>query len=410
MPIPARSTTSRSRPAAGASRSNGRYSPQPATAFTATPTLTLLNDEGTLATFSATTIATATVAKWTGSIQLTDADGRTGFESLKMRVINTLPAPTVKSFDPAFGWPSTTAESSSVVVTIKSKGEDFDSRKPDATKVGFTLAAGKTVPGTVLDVTSTELEVRVPVGAVPGPITVSTEFGTVSTGPFTAHPSGYRFVKGFSFTNRADDDDSSDGFPNTFDWLRYEQAFGLTEMWLVVIDQAVMPNPIATSFYLMTHDSIGSGCCHGFALTSLQMAKEIIPTSAFKHEGLAYPLDDALWEMTGPDRPSAGLSNWIQSRQLVTFSDEGLAYYLDRIDEVPNIDGALCHMDARPALIDVKLALAAGLSNPRMLAFSADCLPWRGHVVVPYGVEDAGKFERIRMYNPNAARPDRGHR
>lgn len=370
------------------------------TAFTAAPTLATLNAEGTQARFSAHTISTKTVQKWAGTVHVRDADGRQSERAFTMRVVFSLPAPTVASMEPTFGWPTTTAEASAVVVTLTSAGDDYDSRKPGATRVFFTGTTGS-VEGQIVEITSSALDVRVPIGAVPGPLTIQTDFGKAATPHFVAHPSGYRFIKGFSFVNQTKDGDNSDGFPDTFDWLRFEQAFGLDEMWMVVFDQAVMPNPIATFFYITAHDTLDNGCCHGFALTSLQMAKGIIPTSAFDTDALPYPLDDALWEMTGPSRPSLGLSDWIQGRQLVVFSDEALSYYLEKIDSIPNTEGALCQMDARPALTDVEMAIGSGLSNPRMLAFSADCLPWRGHVVVPYGVEQGDGVKTIRVYNPN---------
>ena len=95
------------------------------------------------------------------------------------------------------------------------------------------------------------------------------------------------------------------------------------------------------------------------------------------------------------------MSNLIQNRQLVVWSDEALAYYLHMIDTVPNVSGALCQMDANPALGDFKLAHANGLSNPRMLAFAADCALWRGHVVVPYAIEKTASTTDFRFYNPN---------
>ena len=166
-----------------------------------------------------------------------------------------------------------------MVVTVESKGKDFDSRSNDATRVFFSgnsgPVEGQLVPG---DLTSSQLRVRVPNGATTGQIRVQTAFGeAISSNAFVAHPYGYRFISGFSFVNKCKDDDDSDGFPNTFDWLRFEQAFGLDEMWLMVFDQAVVPNPIATFFYITAHDLIGNGCCHGFALTSLQMIKGISP-------------------------------------------------------------------------------------------------------------------------------------
>jgi hypothetical protein len=372
-------------------------------AFTSTPTLTKKNVEGTECKFAAHTVTTSTAVDWSGKIEVVDAEGRSSTKPVSMRVIFSLPAPTIKSFKPTFGWPGLTpAEPTPVVVTVNSTAKDFDSRKPGATKV-FLATKGSSVEAKVLDdITSSQLRFRVPAGAAPGAITVQTDFGKKSsTDAFIPHPNGYRFVSGFSFRNRVKDDDPSDGFPNTFAWERFEQTFGLDEMWLTAFDQALVPNPIATFFFLTTHDSIGNGCCHGFSLLSLQMKKGIIPTSAFKTDNGEYPLDDAIWDFTGPDKPSSGLSNWIQTRQLVIFSDEGLSYYLTQIDDIPNVSGQLCQMDARTALNDFKAALNNGLANPRMLAFAKNCAPWDGHVVVPYNVEKDGSTENIRLWDSN---------
>ena len=373
-------------------------------AFTSPPTIAASNADGTEALFSAKTVITSSIANWTGKIRVTDADGRSSEKNVSMRVIFALPKPTISSFSPAFGWPGVApSEPAPVIVTVSTAGKDFDSRESNATKVFFAAASGtiqgQLVPG---ELTSSQLRVKVPKGAVPGPLRVRTAFGeAISSQSFTAHPYGYRFISGFSFDNRCDDDDYTDGFPNTFDWLRFEQTFGLDEMWLVAFDQALVPNPVATFFYITAHDSIGNGCCHGFSLASLQMIKGIIPNSTLSDEDEKYPLDDSLWNLSAPDRPFWALSNLIQNRQLVTFSDEALSYYLHMIDSVPNVSGMLCQMDANPAMSDFKSAIANGLSNPRMLAFAADCALWRGHVVVPYAVEEQDNTTDFRIYNPN---------
>ena len=375
------------------------------TAFTSPPTITVSNADGTEAVFSAKTVITSTTASWKGRIRVTDVDGRFSEKDVEMRVIFALPKPTIAGFSPTFGWPGVApSEPTPVVVTVNSTGKDFDSRESNATEVFFTSASSGTVEGQLVpgELTSSRLRVRVPKGATPGAIRVRTAFGeATSAQSFTAHPCGYRFISGFSFDNRCDDDDNTDGFPNTFDWLRFEQTFGLDEMWLVAFDQALVPNPIATFFYITAHDTIGNGCCHGFSLASLQMIKGIIPNSTLPDEGEDYPLDDSLWDLSAPERPTWVLSNLIQNRQLVVFSDEALSYYLHTIDTVPNVSGMLCQMDAGPALADFKAAIAGGLSNPRMLAFAADCAPWRGHVVVPYAIEEQANTTDFRIYNPN---------
>ena len=95
----------------------------------------------------------------------------------------------------------------------------------------------------------------VPNGAVIGPITVQTPFGKVSSSDnFRVHPNGYRFLNGFSFFNQTEDEKHPHtGFPPLFAWQRFEETFGMDEMWLVVFDQPILPSPIATNFYSFVH-------------------------------------------------------------------------------------------------------------------------------------------------------------
>ena len=200
-------------------------------AFTSPPTIAASNADGTEAVFSGKTIVTITTASWKGRIRVTDADGRFSEKDVEMRVVFALPKPTIKSFSPAFGWPGVVpSEPTPVIVTVTSTGKDFDSRESNATRVFFNGASGSVegqlVPG---ELTSSQLRVRVPKGATPGALRVKTAFGEgASSKSFIAHPYGYRFISGFSFENRCDDDDYSDGFPNTFDWLRFEQTLAST--------------------------------------------------------------------------------------------------------------------------------------------------------------------------------------
>jgi hypothetical protein len=360
-----------------------------------------MHDDGTEVMFVGHTVATQGTATWSGVIQVTDADGRKSSKKMSMKVTTQLPPPSISSFTPNFGWPPLPpAEPGGVVVTVA--GKNFDSRPMGFTRVFFNGTAGQ-IEGKVVDLTASGLKVKVPTGAISGPLFVKTPFGEgTSSASFTAHRNGFRFIGGYSFYNTTKDDDSSDGFPNVFAWERFEQTFGLCDMWLCVLDQAVAPDPVATLFYATAHDTIDNGCCHGFSLLALQMRYGIVSVTPFQKDGRKYPLDDALWDMTGPNAPSTGLSNWIQSRQLVMFSDEAMSYYLEKLDDIPNVDGELCEMDARPALEDMKLAIASGLSDPRMIAFAKNCAPWDGHVVVPYAVEaPGGAFEQIRVYDPN---------
>ena len=149
------------------------------------------------------------------------------------------------------------------MVTIDSTANDFDSRKPGATKFLFQGPPNSLDEAKVVEITNAQAPVEVPAGAVSGILKVKTAFGEgVSSSSFTVHPNGFRFIDGCSFVNRQDDDKPELGFPSTFAWERYEQTFGLDEMWLVVFDQALVPNPIAPFFYLTTKDFIDDGCCH----------------------------------------------------------------------------------------------------------------------------------------------------
>jgi hypothetical protein len=242
----------------------------------------------------------------------------------------------------------------------------------------------------------------VPKGATPGPIVVKTGFGQASsTATFVAHPDGYRFVDGFPFVNTVEDDDATDGFPDNFSWETFEQTFGVCSMWMCALGVGTLPDPISTLLFLGLNDQLDSGCCHGFALTSLQLKKGIIPSSPYPVTGAGPPLAETLFDSAEPNRPSPALSQTIQSRQLVTFSDEALGFYLNKWDVVPGVNGNFCVMDARPELAEMQAALGSGLADPPMLAFAKNCSPFDGHVVVPYAVETAGSAKRIRAYDPN---------
>jgi len=367
-------------------------------AFTAKPGFTDTNTDGTETFFTAHTVQATTNLAWTGEIRVTDAEGRITLMTVSMRVIFSLPAPTLASLFPEFGWPGLApAEPSPTTVLLT--GKDFDSRKAGATRVFFRNPANtSSVEGKVLDMTSSKLKVEVPAGAGQGPLKVKTPFGEVdSAQSFTAHPNGYRFTSGFPFVN------NHKKFPDTFAYERYEETFGITDMWLCdpITELPIVPNPVAHMFFVCTRGVISNGCCHGFSITSLQLNAGFLPTRVFAKQGTGEPVEDGLWDFQGPDKLSNGISNIIQSRQLVVFSDEAMSYFLDKIDDVPNVSGNLCEMDANPALASVKQALANKLLNPLILAFAKNCSPVDGHVVVPYSIEDDGKFKRIRCYDPN---------
>jgi hypothetical protein len=343
--------------------------------------------------------------EWSAALVIKDADGKIDQEyTLHMRVIKTLPAPTIASFDPIFGWPKTPPTvPEAVVVTVRSKDDDFDSRKPDATQVLFPSAGGGEIGGKLAasdQITSSEIKVLVPKGAVPGKLKVRTAFGEVtSAGTFTAHPTGFRFTSGFPFTN------SSSFFPDEFAWERYEETFGMDEMWMTAFDNTIVPDPIATAFWSFTQFFIGEGCCHGYCLSSLQLQAGLLGSNAYGG-GSNYPLEEAIWGLGDAQTgPNYSLSNLIQSRQLAMLSDEALSYYLDELDDIPNVSGQLCEMDARPALTDVKASVGGeGWTNPRMIALAHACWPWEGHVVLPYGTgadQAAANLEDIFVYDPN---------
>jgi hypothetical protein len=315
-------------------------------AFVQGPDLVSTSTDNTTMLFVGHTVSTTSNAPWSGVLRITDADGRATDTDLSMQVVHTLPPPKVTGLTPKFGWPSLPpAEPEATLVTIT--GENFDSRELGKTVVRFPTA-GSSVTGIVVNASSKELRVSVPKGAIPGPLTVITDFGDATSEPFTTHRDGYRHRVGFNFVNRVEDGDASDGFPDTYAWEQFEQTFGVCEMFMCVAGHGTVPNPVATSTFIVLHDSIGNGCCHGFALTSLQMRRGIVGTLAYQQQGLGYPLDDALFDLSYAGKPALGLSKTIQSRQLVMFSDEAMSYYLDKIDHVPNVFGELCTMDGRP--------------------------------------------------------------
>jgi hypothetical protein len=328
-----------------------------------------------------------------------DADGRTDSRKLGMTVTDKLPPPDVTAIAPTFGWPGlapAAPQPTEVLIT----GTGFDSRVAGNTTVRIGPGAG--VVAKVLEATSSKLRVEVPKGATPGPIVVKTGFGQASsTATFVAHPDGYRFVDGFPFVNTVEDDDATDGFPDNFSWETFEQTFGVCSMWMCALGVGTLPDPISTLLFLGLNDQLDSGCCHGFALTSLQLKKGIIPSSPYPVTGAGPPLAETLFDSAEPNRPSPALSQTIQSRQLVTFSDEALGFYLNKWDVVPGVNGNFCVMDARPELAEMQAALGSGLADPPMLAFAKNCSPFDGHVVVPYAVETAGSAKRIRAYDPN---------
>jgi hypothetical protein len=372
-------------------------------AFVSGPSVQSMNAKGTKARISGKTATTNTVIDWAGVLVVTDAENNIGKKLVNVRVIKSLPPPTIAKVSPSFGWAAAPpADPEAVILTIESSAHDFDSRSPTATRVFF-RKDGSEIEGTLVpgELVNNRLKVRIPAGATTGVVRVQTAFGSaLSPKVVVVHPHGYRFTKGFSFVNRAEDT-GDDGFPSTFAWARYEETYGLDEMWLVVFDQAIVPNPIATHFYLTSQGLIGNGCCHGFSLLSLQISKGVM-APAFAADNNAYPLATATWNLSGSKKPSTGLSNAIQNRQLVVWSDEGLSYFLNALDTIPNVGTELCKMDARPALKDVSLDLAKGLKNPRMICFAANCWPFKGHVVVPYAIEGG---DHIRVYDPN--RPGR---
>jgi hypothetical protein len=370
--------------------------------FVSVPTLKAIGDTRH-AVLSGYTANITDNVEWTAYLVVKDADGRLGECDLNMRVIVKLPPPTIASFDPSFGWPAAPpVVPSPVVVTVHSADDDFDSRTPTSTQVLFPTSGGGEVAGTLAggdQITSSTIKVTVPQGAVPGPLKVKTAFGeAVSQDTFTAHPTGFRFISGYPFQN------NKNLFPDDYAWERYEETFGIDEMWITAFGQKVVHDPIAEDFFLATQFLIRHGCCHGFSLSSLQLEAGLLGSGAYTFGGNSkYPLDNTIWSLgntlTGP---GGNLSNLIQSRQLVMFSDEALSYFFDQLDNIPNVSGEICEMDARPALEDVKACVGSeGYQNPRMIAICNACLPWEGHVMVPYGTHPSGDKEDIVVYDPN---------
>jgi hypothetical protein len=378
--------------------------------FSSGPTLTPIGDtrQALLSGHTAKLPQAVDTVEWSAALVIKDADGRISQEyALKMRVISKLPPPTIASFDPVFGWPkSPPTVPEAGVVTVHSTNDDFDSRKPDATQVLFPTGDGGEIAGPLAGVdqiTSSVIKVRVPKGAVPGPLKVRTMFGEVQSAKnFTAHPSGFRFLSGFPFANEAEK-----FFPGNFDWERYEETFGIDEMWMTLFDHEIIHDPVATLFFLITKSFLSDGCCHGFCLSSLQLQAGLLGSSAYVSGGFnSYPLDNAIWGLGSPQTgPSFNLSKLIQSRQLVVWSDEAVSYYLGELDDIPNVTGMLCEMDARPALTDVKASVGPeGWTNPRMIALARRCWPWEGHVVLPYATradQAVPDHNDILVYDPN---------
>jgi hypothetical protein len=366
-------------------------------AFTSDPTLEPVSGvaDGLAVNFTAHTITTSSAAQWSGSITVHDADGRSSIRAFTMHLVFSLPPPVITRFTPTFGWPGLSpAEPTPVRVVID--GQNFDSRTANATSVYFSGDGGTWVAAHLLEATGTQLRVDVPTAAVPGHLRVQTAFGQTDSGSnFTAHPAGYRFTGGFSFGN------VPSTFADEYAYERYEQTFGVCEMWDCVLGVPVIPNPSAMIYYLATRGIIDNGVCHGMSLTSLQMREGYLTTTGFGNQGLDYPLEGSLWDLTGPSAPSAALSNFVQSRQLAMMSDEALAYYLHQIDVVPNVAGTSCRMDARTALTNLTTALGHGLDDPVMLAFAKACSLFEGHVVVPYNIESDGDLRRIRVWDSN---------
>jgi hypothetical protein len=388
--------------------------------FPAGVTLNTTSATGRTAEFKGHTDNTTLNKDWNGTLVLTDADGRKSEKLLEMRLVITLPPPTVLDFSPTFGWPDDSpAAIEPVSVTIRSKDKDFDSRQEyDSGKQGKTdfffqgsLSIGKNlIQAEVIECISTTAFIWVPQGAVPGPIEVKTKFGEVRSddptngmgdkGTFVAHPSGYRFVNGFSFVN------DPELFPRSFDWERYEETFGTDEMWVQtpVGDKNILPNPIAANYYLTTTEFLDQGCCHGFTLGSLQMKEGLWPPWQYVQSNNAYPLAKTLCDLASPEQPSLLLSHFIQSRQLVMWSDEALTFFLDKLDDIPEVSP--CVMDARPALTQVNnYVLDSSIPHmaPYMIAFSKGCITdgLVGHVTVPYKIEPEGQNQNIKVYDPN---------
>lgn len=343
------------------------------------------------------------MSQWTGEIIVTDTDGRTGTAELKIASKLILPAPTVTAVSSDFGWcdgfPSATGAS---VFTVS--GTNFDTRTGKTMKATFAGAAGARVAAVIQDLQTGTATIVVPDGAESGPIEIETETGRALTGEVTIHPSPYRFHYGFAFPNFMEDDNSADGFPNTFDWARYEEAYGMDAMWLRSPFGDTVPDPFAGIFYLATKDLIDKGCCHGFSMVSLRIREGIVGHTQFPSENRPYPLMYTLWDKRNETAPAFEISNMIQAGQLAMMSVEAFSFYLDKMITIPRVAGKLKTMDARPMLADITGELKNGWNNPRLIAFAKGWDPTEGHVVVPY----TGTSNAVRVYNPNRPARQKG--
>jgi RHS repeat-associated protein len=127
----------------------------------------------------ATSILAPVTAVGEGSTTLTAE--ATGYATATAAVTVVLPSPTIQGFSPTSG-PVDTA------VTIT--GGPFSTVTPSGNTVTFTGPNSTRLPAPVTTLSSTQLSVTVPAGAVTGPVQVTTTGGTAtSTGHFVVLPS-----------------------------------------------------------------------------------------------------------------------------------------------------------------------------------------------------------------------------
>lgn len=334
---------------------------------------------------------------WSDTITVTDALNQVAKTTLTLKSMAKVPAPTITGLTPDYGWRSAPpAAAGASYITVN--GNFFYSTPALPISATMTGPNGTQISAIIHSVDIASVAVVVPDGAVSGPITITTPSGSVSSPPVTIHASPYRFRWGFAFANRMDKGQDLDGFPSDFSWDRYEEAYGIPGMYIMVLGQPTLPDPWSAAFYAVTRGMISDGCCHGFSLQSLRMQQQVIGDLMLPTLNSAYPLAGTFFDKADGTKPADDLSHLIQVGQLAMLSSEAFVYYGLKFFSTQAL-GPSTTMDARPMLADVTDQLTKGWNDPRMIAFSKNLNPFNGHVVVPFAADaDTGM---VHCYNSN---------
>lgn len=341
---------------------------------------------------------------WPFILTVTDALGKSCTRQVVVLARSVLDPPGISGFDVDFGWRAA-GPSAPGASMVKVLGTNFDIRPGKLLKAFFAGKDGSKAEAQIVTADGQWLHLVIPDGAVTGKVEVETQAGkAASVDDVVVHSSGYRFRDGFQFTNTMTDD-NDDGFPNTFAWERYEEAYGVDGMWVMSLFGGVVPDPFSVIFYLVTKNFIDIGCCHGFGLESLRIREGIVGDASLPTLEDPYPLDGTLFDKAhGADKPSGSLSERIQVGQLAMMSAEALWFYIKKLATTPRVDVKPTTMDARPMAADISDELGRAWADPRMIAFAKGASPFSGHVVVPYRMEvmnSVAKVINVHVYNPN---------